>query len=126
MAIVGRVYFDNSSNIGMIMGYESEEARATMMLAALGNETRLRIFRLLVRAGEAGLKVGDVQSRLDLAGSTLTHHLATLRLAGLIAQRRDGRAIVCSAEYEAMDALVVYLTDQCCVDAVDTQLSDPA
>ncbi len=106
------------------MGHDPEEARTTMMLAALGNETRLRIFRLLVRAGEAGLKVGDVQTRLDLAGSTLTHHLATLRLAGLIGQRRDGRAIVCSAEYAAMDALIAYLTDQCCVDAVDTVSSE--
>ena len=108
------------------MAQDREETRATIMLAALGNETRLRIFRLLVRAGEAGLRVGDVQSRLDLAGSTLTHHLATLRLAGLIEQRRDGRTIVCSAEYGAMDALIGYLTDQCCVDAVDKQLGHSA
>lgn len=87
------------------------------MLSALGNESRLRIYRLLVRAGPEGLSVGAVQSRLAIPASTLAHHLAALRNAGLIGQRRKGRMITNSANYAAMDGLVDYLTEACCAEA---------
>ena len=92
------------------------ETEAALMLAALGNETRLRIYRQLVRAGEAGLAVGDVQARLAIPASTLSHHLGALRQAGLISQRREGRTILCAAVYPAMNGLIAYLTDECCAD----------
>lgn len=87
------------------------------MLAALGNETRLRIFRLLVRAGNEGVAVGDIQQRLGVPASTLSHHLAALRQAKLVSQRREGRTILCAAVYPAMNALIGYLTDECCSEA---------
>jgi len=97
--------------------HSERETQAALMLAALGNESRLRIYRLLVRAGPDGLNVGDVQERLDIPASTLSHHIAALRHANLVAQRRDGRAIISSARYDSMDGLIAYLTDECCVDA---------
>lgn len=91
-----------------------DENRATHGLAALGNQTRLRLYRLLVRAGEDGLNVGDLQRLLDVPASTLAHHLATLARAGLVSQERRGREVVSRADYAAMNALVGFLTDQCC------------
>ncbi|HSM40175.1 MAG TPA: metalloregulator ArsR/SmtB family transcription factor [Afifellaceae bacterium] len=90
------------------------EGDAADALAALGNRTRLRIYRLLVRAGEDGLIVGEIQSRLSVAASTLAHHLATLAKAGLIDQDRQGRETICRANYERVDALVGFLTANCC------------
>ena len=66
-------------------------------LAALGNPTRLRLFRLLVKAGPDGATVGRIQAGLEIPGSTLNHHCNALRNAGLIAQERRGREIVCTA-----------------------------
>ena len=83
-------------------------------LAALGNRTRMRLFRLLVRAGEDGLNVGTLKRRLEIPASTLTHHLATLTRAGLVIQERQGREVVSSADYDAIDGLVAYLTEECC------------
>jgi len=90
------------------------EADAADALAALGNRTRLRIYRLLVRAGGDGLIVGEIQSRLSVAASTLAHHLATLAKAGLIHQERHGRETICRANYGRVDALVGFLTENCC------------
>ncbi len=87
------------------------------MLAALGNESRLRIYRLLVRAGPDGLPVGDIQQRLGIPASTLSHHIAALRQAALVMQRREGRTILSCANYENMDELLNYLTEECCADA---------
>jgi DNA-binding transcriptional ArsR family regulator len=83
-------------------------------LAALGNGTRMRLFRLLVRAGEDGLNVGTLKRRLEIPASTLTHHLATLTRAGLVIQERQGREVISSADYDAIDGLVAYLTEECC------------
>ena len=91
-----------------------DEARAADALAALGNRTRLRLFRLLVRAGEDGLIVGEVQRHLELPGSTLAHHLQTLARAGLVGQERRGREVVCRADFQAMQALLAFLTHACC------------
>lgn len=90
------------------------ESRAAQGLAALGNRTRLRLFRLLVRAGPAGLNIGELQRHLGIPASTLAHHLATLTRAGLVQQQKQGREVMCTADYEAVNALVAYLTDECC------------
>ncbi len=90
------------------------ERAAAEALAALGNRTRLGVYRLLVRAGRDGLIVGEIQARLGVAASTLAHHLATLAKAGLIDQQRQGRETLCRAHYEQVDALIAYLTENCC------------
>jgi ArsR family transcriptional regulator len=90
------------------------EQQASDSLAALGNRTRLRLYRLLVRAGEDGLNVGDLQRLLEVPASTLAHHLATLTRASLVTQERRGREVVSRADYGAMRTLVGYLTAECC------------
>ncbi len=85
-------------------------------LEALGNMTRLAIFRLLVRAGEEGLAVGDIQRRLAVPASTLSHHLQRLSHVGLMSQERRGRVLVCRADFAAIDGVVTYLTEECCSD----------
>jgi DNA-binding transcriptional ArsR family regulator len=90
------------------------EQQAADGLAALGNRTRLRLYRLLVRAGDDGLNVGDLQRLLEVPASTLAHHLATLARAGLVIQERRGREVVSRADYGAMRALLGYLTEECC------------
>lgn len=89
---------------------------AAARLEALGNPTRLRIYRTLVRAGEPGLSVGKLQGKLDLAGSTLSHHLKTLIAVDLIAQERHGTTLVCRANFAAMRGLVDFLVAECCAD----------
>jgi DNA-binding transcriptional ArsR family regulator len=83
-------------------------------LAALGHEARLAIFRLLVRAGDDGLNVGEIAAHLDMPASTLAHHLSALVGAGLVIQERQGREVVNRADYDAMNRTVAFLTDQCC------------
>lgn len=83
-------------------------------LAALGNTTRLRLFRLLVQAGHEGLNVGELQRLLNQPASTLAHHLGKLTRAGLVVQNRHGREVICTADYARMNGLLSYLTDQCC------------
>jgi DNA-binding transcriptional ArsR family regulator len=90
------------------------EGEASEALAALGNRTRLRLFRLLVRAGPAGLNVGEAQRHLEVPASTLAHHFATLTRAGLVLQERRGREVVCRANFAAMHGLVAFLTEACC------------
>ena len=85
-------------------------------LDALGNPTRLQIYRLLVRAGQSGLSVGTLQIRMDMPGSTLSHHLKRLIDRGLVTQERVATTLVCRAVYPAMQALIGYLADECCVD----------
>ncbi|MEP0521867.1 MAG: metalloregulator ArsR/SmtB family transcription factor [Hyphomicrobiales bacterium] len=94
------------------------EVQAALMLSALGNESRLRIYRLLVRAGPDGLPVGDIQERIEIPASTLSHHIAALRQANLVKQHRVGRTILSCANYANMDELVNYLTEECCTDAL--------
>lgn len=90
-------------------------ASIALSLAALGHETRLAIFRLLVRAGDEGLNVGEIGQHLDMAASTLAHHLKTLVDAGLVIQERQGRQIVNRVDYRAMRGTVSFLTAECCV-----------
>jgi DNA-binding transcriptional ArsR family regulator len=88
--------------------------RHAEQLAALGNPVRLSILRHVVQAGPAGSVVGDVQARLDIPWSTLSHHLDRLAAAGLLAARPDGRFIHYSAAYPALRALTEYLWEDCC------------
>jgi len=92
----------------------TQNAAIARALAALGHEARLAIYRLLVRAGEGGLNVGEIGAHLKIPASTLAHHLATLVAAGLVIQERHGRAVVNRADYDAMRRTVGFLTDKCC------------
>ena len=89
---------------------------AALILSKIGNPTRLEIVRLLVRAGEQGMPVGAIQKKLQIPGSTLTHHIAHLKNAGLIRQEREQATLFCKMEYERLTDLVAYLTEECCVD----------
>ena len=85
-------------------------------LEALGNPTRLSIYRILVRAGAEGLPVGHVQEKLDIPASTLSHHCKRLVDTGLVSQERQGTTLICRTVYPAMAALIGFLSDECCVD----------
>ncbi len=87
---------------------------AILALDALAQFTRLEIFRLLVRYGQEGLPAGRIAETLDLPNATLSFHLTQLRHAGLVGSRREGRSLIYSAAFSAMDALIVYLTENCC------------
>lgn len=87
---------------------------ALSALAALSQETRLAAFRRLVEAGHAGLAVGELRGELDLPPATLTAHLNVLRAAGLVLDEREGRVIRLRANYAQMNALIAYLTENCC------------
>ena len=89
---------------------------AAPILAELGNETRLAIVRLLVRAGDDGLTVGDIQRATGVPGSTLTHHLQRLRGAGLVSRTREGSTLWCKAEMERIRATADFLIEECCAD----------
>jgi len=91
-----------------------DNATAVNSLAALAQQSRLAIFRLLVEAGRAGLAVGEIGADLKVAPATLSFHLKELSHAGLITARQDGRYIFYAANYERMNALVGYLTENCC------------
>jgi DNA-binding transcriptional ArsR family regulator len=83
-------------------------------LSALAQETRLGIFRLLVRQGPDGLPAGAIGERLDIPAPTLSFHLAQLSRAGLVTSRREGRSILYAADYRGMNGLLTYLTEDCC------------
>jgi DNA-binding transcriptional ArsR family regulator len=87
---------------------------AAKSLEALGSTTRLEIFRLLVKAGRGGAAVGELQAALKIPASTLSHHCARLVQAGLITQERQGRNLICRAQYESIKHLLNFLTDKCC------------
>ncbi len=83
-------------------------------LGALAQETRLTIFRLLVERGPRGLSAGAIAEELELPASSLSFHLAQLHHAGLIAQQRQSRSLIYSVDFAAMNALMGYLTENCC------------
>jgi DNA-binding transcriptional ArsR family regulator len=90
------------------------QKHAIAALAALAQETRLELFRLLVTCGPEGLAAGVIAERLGVQPSSLSFHLAQLTHAGLITQRRLSRQLIYSAEYGAMNDLLAYLTENCC------------
>lgn len=89
---------------------------AAQGFAAIGSEPRLEVLLVLVRAGPDGLNVGDIQKRLDIPASTLTHHLRFLAAAGLIEQTKDGRSIRNLAAFVRIEELAAYLLRECCAD----------
>src|SRR5581483_4809278 len=93
---------------------------AVSALAALAQDNRLDVFRLLVRAGPEGMPAGRVAEALDLAPNTLTFHFDRLRGAGLVTVRREGRSMIYAARFEAMNALLAFLTENCCQGAAGT------
>jgi len=90
--------------------------QAAKQLEALGNPTRLGVYRALIRAGDPGLPVGRLQEKLAIAASTLSHHLHRLILADLVTQERQATTLICRANYPAMDSLIGFLVDECCAD----------
>lgn len=96
-----------------------ETAQALAALSALSHESRLAAFRALVQAGHDGLSVGELREQLGLAPATLTAHLNVLRAAGMVQDQREGRVIRMRADYPRMDALLGYLTENCCAGAAD-------
>ncbi len=93
--------------------------QAARCLEKLGNPTRLEVFRLLVRAGAGGLPVGDIQDHLGIPASTLSHHLSHLVNAGLVHQAREGRVLRCRPDFDLMDRVVGFLTEECCTGLGD-------
>jgi DNA-binding transcriptional ArsR family regulator len=100
-----------------------EKTDAVTALAALAQENRLDVYRLLVQSGPEGLPAGQIASALQLAPNTLTFHFDRLRQAGLVTVRREGRSMIYAARFDAMNALLAYLTENCCGG---TQVCAPA
>jgi len=94
-----------------------ESNEAILALTALAQETRLEIFRLLVQAGSDGLPAGEIAARLNIPANTLSFHLSQLKQAGLAACRRESRSLIYAAQYGKMNALLAYLTENCCQGA---------
>jgi DNA-binding transcriptional ArsR family regulator len=101
---------------------------AASQLEALGNATRLGIYRALVRAGDNGLPVGKLQLKLDIPSSTLSHHLKKLIEVNLVSQERQATTLICRANYSSMNGLIGYLADECCADSTGcaTETSEAA
>ena len=95
--------------------------RTADRLEALGNATRLGIYRLLVRAGDDGLAVGEVQARTGIPRSTLSHHLHRLTGVGLVTQERRATTLICRANYPVMNETLSFLMSECCADAQDNE-----
>lgn len=94
-------------------------------LGALAHEHRLAIYRLLVRQGPEGLPAGSIGARVGLAPSSLTFHLQALQRAGLLRRARDGRQLIYRADYEVMEGIVGYLTDECCAASAGCGAAEP-
>ena len=88
--------------------------KAANQLAELGHKTRLEIYRTLVKAGHEGLPVSAIQEKLDVPGSTLSHHISRLVHVGLVSQTREGRVLRCNAQYQQLDNLIAFLSEECC------------
>lgn len=91
---------------------------AAALLSQLGNPTRLKIVRQLVRAGKSGMAVGEIQKELGIPGSTLSHHIHHLRGVGLIRQTRESTVLRCFVAYEKIEDIVRFLTEECCAAEV--------
>lgn len=102
---------------------KSKDALAS--LNALAQEHRLNLFRLLVQAGDDGMSVGELGETTGLAGATLTNHLHILRRAGLVSDERRGRVIQCRANYPTMNALLGFLSENCCAGSSSASACKP-
>jgi DNA-binding transcriptional ArsR family regulator len=116
---LGAIYFDNSRNIVEKFNCRRylepmKLKQAAAKLEALGNPTRLAVFRVLIESGPKGTPVGEIRNQLDIPASTLSHHISRLIQAGLVAQRRESRTLYCVAEYSNMNELLEFLMQNCC------------
>jgi DNA-binding transcriptional ArsR family regulator len=94
-----------------------EKSDAVAALSALAQDNRLDVFRLLVQAGPEGMPAGAVAAALDIPPNTLTFHFDRLRMAGLVTVRREGRSMIYVAQFDRMNALLGFLTENCCQGA---------
>jgi|GEM_PF-491153 len=120
------LYFDISRNmvdilflmlyyIAMKLDYDN----AASLLNQLGNPTRLKIVHELVRVEKSGMAVGEIQKKLGIPNSTLSHHINHLRNVGLVKQKRESTVLRCFVDYEKIEAIVKFLTEECCVAEVN-------
>ncbi len=91
-----------------------EATTAGARLSALAQDSRLAVFRLLVKAGRGGMAAGEVARALDIPANTLSAQFSVLAHAGLVTSRREGRSIIYTADFDAMSDLLVYLVEDCC------------
>ncbi|MEX0953867.1 MAG: metalloregulator ArsR/SmtB family transcription factor [Rhizobiaceae bacterium] len=94
---------------------------AAQGFAAIGSEARLQVLRVVVRAGDGGLSVGDIQARTGIPASTLAHHLRFLAAAGMIGQEKTGRTVINRAAYDHLRALAGYILNECCADEASSE-----
>lgn len=85
-------------------------------LKELGHPTRLAIFKVVVKAGHQGIAVGQIQEKIGIPNSTLSHHISSLISANLLEQRREVRTLFCTAKYECLESVIAYLQEECCAD----------
>jgi len=116
------VYSRNMENTFDTLPFVTDPSaeEAATAFAALGSEARLTVLRILVRAGTDGLTVGQIQEALEMAASTLSHHLRALVQAGLIEQTREGRTLICRARFDDVRALAAFLVRECCADVEES------
>ncbi|MFQ1700503.1 ArsR/SmtB family transcription factor [Loktanella agnita] len=98
-----------------------DQVTAAQGFSAMGSESRLDVLQALVRAGSAGLLVGDIQSRTGIPPSTLAHHLKFLTAAGLILQEKQGRTVMNRANFKHLEQLAAFILEECCVDMDNRQ-----
>lgn len=94
-----------------------DESAAAAMLSALGSPARLRVYRTLIRAGDQGINVTDLQREVGMPASTLAHHLGMLADAGLVGRERRGRELICTARYDQVRRVSEFLMAECCASA---------
>lgn len=94
-------------------------------LKELGHPVRLMIFKRLVRSGRQGTPVGELQKELNIPGSTLSHHISSLVSADLIRQRREGRILFCTVQYERLNQVITFFQEDCCIEET-SECAEPA
>lgn len=106
----------------MIVSASMELNFAAAVLKELGHPTRLEIYKSLIKAGFQGISVGELQKKIGIPASTLSHHLSSLISVSLVRQERHGRTLFCHACYENLAELMSYLTEECCSE-MDARLA---
>jgi DNA-binding transcriptional ArsR family regulator len=110
-------YFWYYRNINQTEGCHMQLEEVAKALKELGHPTRLFIFKHLVKAGEQGLPVGELQKQLGIPGSTLSHHISALVSVGLVKQNRESRTLMCVSQYAMLEAIIEFLREECCVNS---------
>lgn len=113
---------DHDVSLALALPLDPEEAAEGF--AALGSEQRLSVIQFLVRAGPDGMTVGALKDATGAAASTLSHHIRFLSQTGLIVQEKQGRSIICRADFERIQSLASYLTRECCADVSEAHAKE--